>query len=280
MENIGHTEFTFNSEDFERVRKLIHARAGISLADSKQNLVYSRLSRRIRKLGMRGFTQYLDFLERSHGEEWTEFTNALTTNLTSFFREAHHFDILREHLLSQPAGKIRLWSAASSTGEEPYSMAITACEAFNSECPPVEIIATDLDTQVLEKAARGVYSIDRIAGLSKERQKKHFMKGGGPNAGQCRVKEHLRRMVTFRQLNLLAPSWHIEGQFSAIFCRNVMIYFDKDTQYRVIAKLVRHLNPDGLLFAGHSESFFHAADLVRSCGKTVYRPVQNMKEAS
>lgn len=274
-------EFAFCPADFNRVRSLIYNRAGISLADSKETLVYGRLSRRIRRLGMHSFVEYLDYLESSpDGNEWVEFTNALTTNLTAFFREAHHFDILAEHLKTQPAGKIRLWSAACSTGEEPYSMAITACEVFNSLTPPVEIIATDLDTQVLAKAAQGVYTLDRINGLSTERKKDFFLKGNGPNQGQCRVRKEVRQLVRFEQLNLLAPKWPVSGLFAGIFCRNVMIYFDKDTQRKILSRLVRYLPENGLLFAGHSESFFHAADVVTSCGKTVYRPTAHIKAAS
>ena len=271
-------EFSFSRRDFDRVRSLIHSRAGISRGDNNQNLVYGRLSRRIRKLGMHGFNEYLDYLDKDTGSEWTEFTNALTTNLTSFFRESHHFEILKEHLRRKHHSRHRIWSAASSTGEEPYSIAITACEAFGSATPPVDIVATDLDTKVLEKAAQGVYELDRIEKLSKERQRNHFFQGSGPNQGKCRVKPHLQKMITFSPLNLLAPKWPIKGTFDVIFCRNVMIYFDKQTQYKVIAHLLQHLHPDGLLMAGHSESFFHAADLIQSCGNTVYRPVQHQKE--
>ncbi|MGB1581590.1 MAG: CheR family methyltransferase [Nevskiales bacterium] len=281
MTQVMNAEFAFSAQDFERVRKLIHSRAGISLADSKETLVYGRLSRRIRKLGMRSFVQYLDSLDASPSSpEWVEFTNALTTNLTAFFREAHHFETLAELMRAQPAGKIRLWSAACSTGEEAYSLAITACEVFDSLTPPVEIIATDLDTQVLTKAASGIYDIERVAGLSQERKKLFFHKGSGPQAGKCRVKAPLQRLIRFEPLNLLAPKWPVRGEFLAIFCRNVMIYFDKDTQYQILSRLVRHLPPQGLLFAGHSESFFHAADVVTSCGKTVYRPTAHVKEAS
>ncbi|MDX1496020.1 MAG: CheR family methyltransferase [Salinisphaeraceae bacterium] len=281
MTQVINAEFAFSSEDFERIRKLIHSRAGISLADSKETLVYGRLSRRIRKLGMQSFGQYLESLDAApNSPEWVEFTNALTTNLTAFFREAHHFETLAQLMRAQPAGKQRLWSAACSTGEEAYSLAITACEVFDSLTPPVEIIATDLDTQVLAKASAGIYDIERIAGLSEQRKKLFFDKGNGPHQGKCRVKAPLRKLVRFEPLNLLAHQWPIRGEFLAIFCRNVMIYFDKDTQYRILSRLVRHLPQHGLLFAGHSESFFHAADIVTSCGKTVYRPTAHVKEAS
>ncbi len=275
-----HKEFSFSTSDFERVRKLIHARAGISLSDSKEDLVYSRLSRRIRVLRLKTFSEYLDYLEKHDGEEWTEFTNALTTNLTSFFREPHHFEILKTHLLAQPRGKLVLWSAACSTGEEAYSMAITACEAFGRDNPPVEILATDLDTHVLEKAETGIYSMERIAGLSTAQKNRFFLKGTGPHEGMCRVRENLRRMVNFRQLNLLDSHLNVRGPFAAVFCRNVMIYFDKPTQYRILTNMLRHVTPESLFFMGHSESFFHATDLIQSVGKTVYKPLLNVKQAS
>lgn len=273
-------EYSFSRHDFEKVRKLIHERAGISLSDSKQDLVYSRLSRRIRKLQFKSFAEYLNFLENHEGGEWTEFTNALTTNLTAFFREAHHFDILKTHLTSLPRGRIILWSAACSTGEEPYSMAMAACEAFNSDHPPVEILATDLDTKVLNTASEGIYTEERISGLSHSQKTRFFHKGTGPNAGKCRVKKHLRQMVNFRQLNLRSPRLDVRGPFAGIFCRNVMIYFDKPTQYRIIQNMIPQMRDKGLMFMGHSESFFHCTDLIESCGNTVYRPKENLRQAS
>jgi chemotaxis protein methyltransferase CheR len=264
-------EFTFSDRDFRRVCQLIYQRAGIALADSKRDMVYSRLSRRLRTLGLRSFQDYLDQLERDGGDEWEAFTNALTTNLTSFFREPHHFEILLGHLRDRrERAPLRIWCSAASTGEEPWSLAITACEAFNSLDPPVEILATDIDTQVLATGERAVYPLERIKGLSSERVRKYFQRGTGPNDGMCRVKAPLRGLVRFAQLNLLSGSYGIKGPFDAIFCRNVMIYFDKPTQRGVLERMTPLLAPDGLLFAGHSESFLHAADLVRPCGRTVY----------
>lgn len=265
-------EFAFATRDFERVCRLIYARAGIALTDSKRHMVYSRLSRRLRALRLSSFSEYLDLLDDPYAAEWEAFTNALTTNLTSFFREAHHFDTLKELLVSTPhAHPLLLWSAASSTGEEPYSMAIAACEAFGTLTPPVRILASDLDTQVLERAERGIYPLERIERLERERVRRFFRRGTGPNEGQCRVIDELRALVHFRPLNLLDKRWPLRGSYTAIFCRNVMIYFDKPTQRDVLTRIVPLLADDGLLFAGHSESFFHAADLVRSCGRTVYR---------
>ena len=265
-------QYPYAARDFERVRKLIHGRAGIALAESKQDMVYSRLVRRLRATGAPSFEHYLDTLERGgDAEEWQAFTNALTTNLTSFFRESHHFDSLATLLKAQPRGaRILLWSAAASTGEEPYSIAMTAAEAFGTLTPPVTILATDIDTQVLATAERGVYPLERIEKLDDEQQRRYFRRGSGSNEGYCRVVDELRALIRFRPLNLLDPVWPMKGPFQAIFCRNVMIYFDKPTQLGIIEKMVPRLAPDGLFYAGHSETFFHAAHLIRPLGRTIY----------
>jgi chemotaxis protein methyltransferase CheR len=268
--------FPFDDADFDRVRRLIHQRAGISLADHKRDMVYSRLVRRVRVGAHDGFTDYLDALEYGGGEEWEHFVNALTTNLTSFYREGYHFEALIAQLreAAQRAGTstpLRIWCAAASTGEEPWTLAITACEAFGTLAPPVRILATDIDTQVLETAEAGVYPVERIEALSDERRRAFFQRGSGPNAGLCRVRSELRDLVQFRPLNLLDRDYGIAPGLTAIFCRNVMIYFDKPTQYRVLQRMVPLLGPEGRLYAGHSESFNHAADLVTGCGRTIYR---------
>ncbi|OYZ69101.1 MAG: chemotaxis protein CheR, partial [Methylophilaceae bacterium 17-43-7] len=219
-------EFEFTSHDFERVRKLIYQHAGISLSDAKTDMVYSRIGRRLRAVGQDSFKQYLDDLEhQQNAEEWEAFTNALTTNLTSFFREEHHFPILADHLvkLQKP---IRIWCSAASTGEEPYTIAMTACEAFGTLKPPVEIYATDIDTNVLATASKGVYPYERVSKLSEKRRREFFQKGTGQNEGSVRVRNELRSLITFSQLNLLDDQWPIKEPFDAIFCRNVMIYFD------------------------------------------------------
>jgi chemotaxis protein methyltransferase CheR len=264
-------EFHFTSQDFERIRKLIYERAGISLSPAKQDMVYSRLARRLRATRITSFGEYLARLERGDDVEMEAFTNSLTTNLTSFFREPHHFPLLAEHIQKRKGHQpISLWCAASSTGEEPYSMAMTMVDLFNSFTPPVHILATDLDTLVLKKAQEGVYPLDRLDKMPEEKVKRFFLKGTGQHEGYARVRKELSDMITFRQINLLDESWPMRGPFDAIFCRNVMIYFDKATQYKVLQKFVPLLNKDGLLFAGHSESFYHAADLFKSVGKTVY----------
>ena len=263
-------EFVFSSADFERVRALIYKHAGISLSPVKQDMVYSRLARRLRARGDRTFAEYLDRAEREP-EEWETFVNSLTTNLTSFFREAHHFDILAERLKKHAGrGPVRIWCSAASTGEEPYSLAITACEAFNTMTPPVQIVATDIDTNVLATAEKGVYGMDRVDRLSKERMQRFFLKGTGAQAGFARVRPELQRLIEFKRINLLDTRWALQGPFDHMFCRNVMIYFDKPTQHAILKRFVPLLKLDGLLFAGHSESFLHAADLFRSLGRTVY----------
>ena len=263
-------EFDFTPRDFERVRALIHARAGIALAESKQEMVYSRLARRLRATGMRSFQVYLDELEsRSDHDEWVAFTNALTTNLTSFFRESHHFPILAEHVRNS-RGPVVIWCSASSTGEEPYSIAMTLCEAFNTLTPPVQVIATDIDTNVLATAQYGVYPADKMDKMTPDRIKRFFLKGKGAQEGLVRVRPELRDLVEFRQLNLLADNWPITGPFDGIFCRNVMIYFDKPTQRKILARFAPLMKPDALLFAGHSENFLYVSEAFRLRGKTVY----------
>ena len=264
-------EFHFTAADFDRVRELIYKQAGISLAPVKRDMVYSRLARRLRALNLDSFDQYLSHLERGNEKEWETFVNSLTTNLTSFFREAHHFDLLQKQLLGLAHRPIKIWCSAASTGEEPYTLAITACEAFNSLTPPVQIIATDIDTNVLKTAERGVYAIERVERLAPERLRKFFLKGTGTQDGQVRVRPELQKLITFTRLNLLDAHWpQIKGPVDIMFCRNVMIYFDKPTQYEILRKFQPLLHMEGLLYAGHSESFLHAADLFRSLGRTVY----------
>lgn len=263
-------EFSFERHDFERVRDLIYRRAGIALADSKQEMVYSRLARRLRSLGMSSFVAYLQFLESDHGNpEWEEFTNALTTNLTSFFREAHHFPILAEHV-KKVAKPVKVWCSASSTGEEAYSIAITLCEAFGTLTPPATIVATDIDTNVLETAKKGIYPFERVEKLASEQLKKYFLRGKGNKEGFVKVRPELMKMIEFKALNLLESHWPIQGPFDAIFCRNVMIYFDKQTQVQVLKKFVPLMKHDALLFAGHSENFLYATTELKLRGKTVY----------
>jgi chemotaxis protein methyltransferase CheR len=263
--------FVFDERDFARVCRMIRERAGINLGPSKRDMVYSRLSRRIRSLGLERFCDYLDYVEGNPEDEDQAFVNALTTNLTSFFREEHHFDAFADLLRAAGPGPHTVWCCAASTGEEPYSIAIAACEAFGTLRPPVRILATDIDTNVLQTAARGVYPVERITSLTPQRQRDYFLRGTGPNAGLCRVKPELQALIEFRPLNLLGDEYGLRGGYAAVFCRNVMIYFDKPTQYEVLRRIAPLLGPNGVLYAGHSESFGHAADLVTPCGRTTYR---------
>ncbi|MDH4394435.1 MAG: CheR family methyltransferase [Limnobacter sp.] len=265
-------EFTFTEKDFSRVRELILKTAGISLAPSKQSMVYSRLARRLRETSFIKFTDYLDSLEKStNNPEWEHFTNALTTNLTSFYREAHHFDILTRQLSNlSHKPRIEIWCSAASTGEEPYTLAITAMEAFGSISPPVRILATDIDTKCLETARQGVYRMDQVEKIPKDILKKYFLKGNGESEGLIRVRPEVQKLITFRQLNLLSNNWNLRSGFDAIFCRNVMIYFEKDVQMDILKRFAPLMSKDGLLYAGHSENFAMARDYFTLKGKTVY----------
>lgn len=266
----GVREFAFSDADFDRVRKMIHQHAGISLSPVKRDMVYSRLVRRLRATGQTGFAAYLDHLDRGDEAEWERFVNALTTNLTSFFREAHHFPIFADHLRKiGPSRPIRVWCSAASTGEEPYSIAMTVLETFGS-AGNVSIVASDLDTNVLATAERGVYAQDRVEKLEPERLKRFFLKGTGSQEGFVSVRPELKAIIKFQRINLLDATWPVRGPLDVIFCRNVMIYFDKATQYKILSKFAPLMQDDGLMFAGHSESFLHAADLFKSLGKTVY----------
>lgn len=266
LENIHGYELT--AADFKRVQKLIYNHAGITLSDTRQDMVYSRVIRRLRATGLASFQDYLALIE-SNSAEWEAFVNSMTTNLTAFFRERYHFPILEQLLLAQPNRKLRIWCNAASTGEEPYSLAITAMRAFNSTRPPVEIIATDIDTRVLESAAQGVYRADSIDNMPFDLSP-YFLRGKASNSGFIKVKPEVQKLVTFKPLNLMDASWPLDGQFDAIFCRNVLIYFDKDTQRRVLSHIRPLMADHALLFVGHSESLLHLNDLFRLRGKTVY----------
>jgi len=273
---LAESEFTLSPADFERIRQLIYQRAGISLHAGKQAMVYSRLSRRLRETGHTAFAPYLDWLERVSGPqadaEWQEFVNCLTTNLTAFFREDHHFHALVEDLKARAARPLRIWCNAASTGEEPYSLAMTVAETLGLSAQ-VKLLCTDIDTKVLATAQRGVYAAE-VRGLSPERLRRHFMRGTGANAGQIRVKPELARMIEFRPFNLMSPSWASLGEpFDIVFCRNVMIYFDNPTQRRVLERTHAVLKPGGLLYVGHSENFSESRDLFRLRGKTIYERV-------
>jgi len=272
-------DFLLTDHDFSKIRTLIHQRAGISLGAQKRQMVYSRLARRLRELRLKEFSTYLTFLEANpNGDEWQLFTNALTTNLTAFFREAHHFPALAEHALSCPQ-PVTVWCSAASTGEEPYSIAMTLIEALGSRVGSASVVATDIDTQVLAKGAAGVFTMEQVSKVSPARLKRFFLKGSGAHAGKVRIRPEVAAMVKFEQLNLLDPKWALKEPFDAIFCRNVMIYFDKSTQGKILQRFAPLMKPHGLLFAGHSENFSFVNHTFRLRGQTIYELVSNRAQA-
>lgn len=268
---VAQREFAWTNADFTRVQALIYKHAGISLHDGKHAMVYSRLSRRLRDTRLESFDDYLSWLEKQPGDapEWQEFVNALTTNLTSFFRESHHFDIFAQLLRSKSNGPWKVWCNAASTGEEPYSIVMTAQEALGANAQ-FKLTASDIDSKVLATASNGVYRLDNVKNLSQERLRRFFMKGKGGNEGMVRIKPELRRMIDFMQVNLIKDDWPFQEPFDVVFCRNVMIYFDAPTQRRVLEKIHRVLKPGGMLFVGHAENFSESRDLFTLRGKTVY----------
>jgi chemotaxis protein methyltransferase CheR len=264
----GTADTTLSDADFERVRRMIKERAGINLQPSKHSMVQGRLARLLREHRFADFRALLDAVEQPRSALWQPFVNALTTNLTSFFRESYHFPLLAEFLRAQ-RGPVRIWCAAASTGEEPWSIAITAFETL-SESVPVTILATDIDTDVLDTARTGVYPLDGEKGLDKARLKRWFLRGSGRNAGLIRVRPELARRVEFGQFNLVRDPIAFAQPFDVVFCRNVMIYFDAATQRSVLARLHQAMRPGGMLFVGHSENFSSQTDLFTLRGKTVY----------
>ncbi len=270
QERSGTREFAFEKADFKKVQQMLFKKAGINLSDAKEAMVYSRLARRIRALNLKSFNDYLAVVGRSEAE-LEQFINSLTTNLTSFFREPHHFTALADYL-AEHSNVTNIWCAASSTGEEPYSIAMVVAEAFGSFKTPIKIIASDIDSKVLAKAKAGVYPLASISKIPIERQKQFFHKGKGANEGKVKVVDELRQMVQFKKLNLTDQRWDVKAPLDIIFCRNVMIYFDKPTQLNVLKRMVDMLKPTGLYMAGHSENFNMHTNLVRPVGKTIYRP--------
>lgn len=266
-------EFAWTTADFGRIKDLIYRHAGISLHDGKHAMVYSRISRRLRETGHSSFKSYLDWLESNGGDEWQEFVNALTTNLTSFFRENHHFTELDRIVRSTPAGhEWKIWCSAASTGEEPYSIAITMADALGIN-GNFRIWASDIDTKVLDKGSQGVYKLENMKNVSSSQLQKYFLKGKGANQGLARVKPELQKHIQFFTLNLIEENWSLKEQFDVVFCRNVMIYFDNTTQRQVLARIHRLMKPKGTLFVGHAENFSDVRNLFALRGKTVYEKV-------
>jgi chemotaxis protein methyltransferase CheR len=261
-----------NERDFATVRQLISDYAGIKLSLQKRNMVYNRLLRRLRARNMASFGDYLQLVQREGSDEREAFVNALTTNLTAFFREPHHFDVLmtRARERAQRRGSpLRCWSSACSTGEEAWSIAMVLREA---ECAG-EVLGTDIDTEVLDTAQAGIYRLERTSSLPQERLRRHFLRGTGGNDGLVSVRPELRSLVRFGQLNLQSPVWPAQQPFDVIFCRNVVIYFDREFQKKLLGRLAELLVPGGLLMVGHSESFPSAHPGFRSVGRTAYERV-------
>ena len=270
-------EFQYTENDFKVVKNLVADQTGIHLTDAKKDLVYGRLSKRIRKLGLSSFLEYIEYVKHDHEEELINFINAITTNLTSFFRENHHFDYLRNTLLprllksNEDTRKIRIWSAGCSTGEEPYSIAMTILDNLeNLQNWDIKILATDLDTNVIQTASAGIYPIERINGIDSKLKKRWFLNGKGQKSGFVKVSSELQDLIIFRQLNLM-NKWPMKGEFDAIFCRNVVIYFDKPTQKILFDRFANILTHNGTLFIGHSETLFKVSDRFKSLGSTIYQ---------
>jgi chemotaxis protein methyltransferase CheR len=272
-------EFELTDADFKRLREIVHARTGIALSEAKRELVYGRLARRLRKLKLTSFAEYCRLVESADSEELQELTNAITTNLTSFFRENHHFEQLGVETLPQveskrsSARRIRLWSAGCSTGEEPYSLAIVMREAL-AHLPTwdIKLLATDIDSKVVATAAEGVYAADRFKGVPSERVRSWFRQVAGRPEFSA-ASPALKELITFKQLNLLEP-WPMKGPFDIIFCRNVVIYFDKATQRGLFDRMADLQEPGGWLFIGHSENLLNVTRRYKLVGRTVYRRVE------
>ena len=269
-------EFVLTDSDFDRLRTIVRGLTGIALADSKRELVYGRLARRLRKLNLSSFSEYCAMVEAGHGDERQELTNAMTTNLTSFFREKYHFEQLAAEALPYLAEcrastrRVRMWSAGCSTGEEPYSIAMVVREAQQRFAGwDVRLLATDIDSKVVETAAAGIYTAERMRGLDAQRLARWF-RPYAEATQKYKVADDIASLITFRQLNLL-DAWPVKGPFDVIFCRNVTIYFDKDTQRQLFERMAVLQEPGAWLFIGHSENLFNVTQRYKSVGRTVYR---------
>lgn len=270
-------EFEFGDEDFRALRKLVKDVTGINLSEQKRELVYGRLARRLRALNLRSFREYRNLLSSDGGSELVQFCNAITTNLTAFFREPHHFEHLQTQvlapLLARPGAsrRLRIWSAGCSSGEEPYSIAMAVLEAIpEPDQWDIRILATDLDSDVLARARRGVYTAERLRLLSTERRERFFVPMPEMKEPSFAVRPQIARLLTVKQLNLMHP-FPMKGPLDVIFCRNTLIYFDKDTQRDLIARISRLQRPGDLLFLGHSETLFKVSADYTLIGRTIYR---------
>lgn len=280
MINNAEKEFHFSDKEFNFISKLVGERTGIVLSDAKREMVYGRLSRRLRQLNLRKFSEYCDLLTSGHETELVELTNAITTNLTAFFRESHHFDYLQSKVLPELIQKkiqnkrLRIWSAGCSSGEEAYSIAMCIREVIpRSSGWDVKILATDLDSNMIQRGKNGIYTAERVEGLTASRMKKWVKQGKGKNSDKVRISQELRDLITFKELNLI-DSWPVKGPFDLIFCRNVVIYFNKETQKELFDRYANLLDDEAHLFIGHSESLNNVTDRFNLIGKTIYQKVK------
>ncbi|HEY3383257.1 MAG TPA: CheR family methyltransferase [Vicinamibacterales bacterium] len=276
------TESSITDEEFQAFQELIYRVVGISLGPSKVQLVASRLAKRLRHLGMETYADYYHYLttEDPGGDELTEMVNCITTNKTSFFREGHHFeflggpfltDLVKASTLGRPR-RLDVWSAGCSTGEEPFSIAMTLRDALHGRLGwDAKVLATDVDTDVLQRADEARYSADAMADLPEDMRRRYFLRGVGSCAGSVQLRPEVREMVVVRQVNLADRAWQVRGPFDAIFCRNVLIYFDRPTQQRVVSRFAELLRPGGYLFLGHSENLFGICPAFETVGQTTYR---------
>jgi chemotaxis protein methyltransferase CheR len=271
-------EFAFTWSDFRQIAELVHSEAGIVLTETKANLVYSRLAKRLRAIGLRSFREYCALIEGSDGaDERQAMIAAMTTNVTRFFREAHHFDYLKKHILSnlqdaiRKGYRVRIWSAGASSGEEAYSIAVTVLEAIPEAAEQdVLILATDIDPEMLRRGEAGIYQARQFGDVPADIKKKWFRSVARNGEAEFEVAPELRALVRFKELNLL-HEWPMTGRFDVIFCRNVMIYFDEPMQNEVWRRFARQLPPGGLLCIGHSERIVGATLPFELVGQTVYR---------
>lgn len=272
-------EFTFSDKHFRQLSAFVTAQTGIVLSEAKKDMVYSRLSKRIRKQFAGSFDVFCKAIADGDAAEQDYLINAITTNLTAFFREHHHFDYLIDTVIpalvrkNTTTKRIRIWSAGCSTGEEAYSIAICLRETIpDIDDWDIKILATDLDANVLMQAKEGTYNQERISRVEQKRVQTWFKLGSGSNDGLVRLKPELGRMIVFKRLNLL-HEWPMKGPFDFIFCRNVVIYFDKATQSQLFERFADILVEDGHVFIGHSESLYKVCDRFVSLGQTIYQRV-------
>jgi chemotaxis protein methyltransferase CheR len=274
-------EFRFTNEDFDFLRNLVDLNTGINLTEDKRELVYGRVAKRLRLLGMHSFSDYCRLLRQDNTEEVRHFINSITTNVTSFFREAHHFEYLANTILPdvirRNAGEnhpqLRIWSAGCSSGEEPYSIAMVLRENIRDiDRWDVRILATDLDSNVLETARTGEYPIERTNEITTERKKRWMLMGTGSKTGRAKIRADIRDMVHYKQLNL-TQKWPISGMFDCIFFRNVAIYFKRETQIHLLNRFADHLEDNGTLFVGHAESLVGISDRFVKTGHTIHQKI-------